>query len=830
MTFPNDATSSRPICQILSITKNQQNGQRNAHVRWFVYGHETILGEIADPNELFAMKDCENIPLHILMTNVMVEHFQVPDNWNMLGGSEESIQTPTTHRSRSGENDFYWFRSLYLPEQGRFERLPRYVLEFDETGQGCASCEFFSNEFKKYSPKLFAGGDSFELVNEEYAIGDAVMLRPNSFKLPNSQKRLQGNFEKKNPKEYPEHYRKTRRKGGKIKGDTIGLADPFDIGIITDVIQSWQWDDFEKAKVEKVQIEVRQLYRPENTQEDWKKFVGKHDICQLFWTDKFVIVDAILIEKKCYVLPEHKIVEEHPFLWWQKGQFRFFYSSMYDPDSNDFTTELSEAASDYEPPSDIIDFNQDIKALDTMDVFAGCGGLSIGLEQSGVARVKWGIEWEPSAAEAFQKNHPDAFVTNRDVNIVLKEVMDFEDSEIQPEGVPRKGEVELLCGGPPCQGFSVMNCFTESDASRFKNSLISSYLSYCDYYRPKFFILENVKMFAAFNKGQVLRLCMGALVRMGYQCQFGVLQAGHYGVPQDRKRAILLAAAPNVKMPKFPQPLHTFKEYSLNVNMDGKSFDVRSEGWRTASAPYRCVTVRDGISDLPLNPDHMFNSNSDKNEVNYRCEPKGSFQKMARWNSKTGEFRQSIEDHVSKKLSTLVMERLKYIPKTFGADWRDLPNISVNLPDGTTTHALRYPYNTKRDGKVRPAVCHCLTGPKQACYEEDRQENTLVPYALSHTGSRHNDWSGLYGRVHYESYFSTIICNVHPDSKQGRVLHPTEPRIVSIRECARAQGFRDSDQFYGSVQDKYRQIGNAVPPPIGRALGISILEAYDNRK
>ena len=98
------------------------------------------------------------------------------------------------------------------------------------------------------------------------------------------------------------------------------------------------------------------------------------------------------------------------------------------------------------------------------------------------------------------------------------------------------------------------------------------------------------------------------------------------------------------------------------------------------------------------------------------------------------------------------MERFKYIIKTFGADWKDLPNISVKLPDGTTTHVLQYPYNTKRDEKLRPGVCHCLTGPKQACYEEDRQDNTLVPDALSHTGSRHNDWSGLYGRIHYESY------------------------------------------------------------------------------
>ena len=450
--------------------------------------------------------------------------------------------------------------------------------------------------------------------------------------------------------------------------------------------------------------------------------------------------------------------------------------------------------------------------------------MSIGLEQSGVAKpakVQWGIEWDPSAAEAFSLNHPDAFVTNRDVNLVLKDVMDSENSDIQPRGVPRKGEVELLCGGPPCQGFSVMNCFTENDASRFKNSLISSYLSYCDYYRPKYFILENVKMFAAFNKGQVLRLCMGALVRMGYQCQFGVLQAGNFGVPQDRKRAILLAAAPGVKMPKFPQPLHTFKEYSLNVKMDGKDFDVRSEGWRTASAPYRSVTVRDGIHDLPLN--------SESEISGYRSEPKGTFQKVARWNYKTNEFWKQIRDHLSKGASILVLERFKYIPKTFGADWRDLPNISVQLPDGTTAHKLRYPYKTLRDNKTRPAVCHCLTGPKKACYEEDRQDNTLIPYALSHTGSRHNDWSGLYGRIHYDSYFSTIICNVHPDSKQGRVLHPTEPRIVSIRECARAQGFRDSDQFYGSLQDKYRQIGNAVPPPIGRALGIAILEAYDGK-
>lgn len=139
------------------------------------------------------------------------------------------------------------------------------------------------------------------------------------------------------------------------------------------------------------------------------------------------------------------------------------------------------------------------------------------------------------------------FFIREDVNTVLKEVLSGKSSK-----VPKKGDVEMLIGGPPCQGFSLLNVFTKNDTSKFKNSLISSFLSVCDYYRPKYFILENVKNFAAFKQGQVLRLCMRALVLMGYQCQFGVLQAGNFGVPQNRKRAFLLAAAPSCKLPQFP--------------------------------------------------------------------------------------------------------------------------------------------------------------------------------------------------------------------------------------------------------------------------------------
>lgn len=105
--------------------------------------------------------------------------------------------------------------------------------------------------------------------------------------------------------------------------------------------------------------------------------------------------------------------------------------------------------------------------------------------------------------------------------------------------LPRKGEVELLCGGPPCQGFSGMNRFNSREYSQFKvctaaarlhvtsdvmpssplaqNSLVVSYLSYCDYFRPRFFILENVRNFVSFKKSMVLKLTLRCLIKMGYQ-------------------------------------------------------------------------------------------------------------------------------------------------------------------------------------------------------------------------------------------------------------------------------------------------------------------------
>jgi hypothetical protein len=100
--------------------------------------------------------------------------------------------------------------------------------------------------------------------------------------------------------------------------------------------------------------------------------------------------------------------------------------------------------------------------------------------------------------------------------------------------------------------------------------------------------------------------------------------------------------------------------------------------------------------------------------------------------------------------------------------------IYHRLPDGTFTEKLKY----FKDGK---SVCHCMTGSGGSkCNPMDRQTNTLLPWAMVHTGQRNNNWMGCYGRISNDSYFSTTITLPHPESKQGRVLHPIQVLTLKL--------------------------------------------------
>lgn len=276
-----------------------------------------------------------------------------------------------------------------------------------------------------------------------------------------------------------------------------------------------------------------------------------------------------------------------------------------------------------------------------------------------------------------------------------------------------------------------------------------------------------------------------------------------------------MAAAPGEVLPLYPEPTHCFspRAIQLTVMVDDKKFE--SNITRLSSAPLRTITVRDSMSDLP-----EIRNGASNDEISYGGDAISHFQRQIRGS----QYQPVLRDHICKEMNPIVAVRMRYIPLAPGSDWRDLPNIEVRLPDGTYTKKLAYTHHDKKNGRSSNGdlrgVCSCAES--KPCDPADRQFNTLVPWCLPHTGNRHNHWAGLYGRLEWDGYFSTTITNPEPMGKQGRVLHPEQHRVVSVRECARSQGFPDTYRFYGNILDKHRQVGNAVPPPLSTAIGREI--------
>jgi DNA (cytosine-5)-methyltransferase 1 len=271
-----------------------------------------------------------------------------------------------------------------------------------------------------------------------------------------------------------------------------------------------------------------------------------------------------------------------------------------------------------------------------------------------------------------------------------------------------------------------------------------------------------------------------------------------------------MAAAPGETLPLSPDPVYCFNgPHFLGVDIDGKHFSSTST---RPGAPRRALTTWDAISDLP-----PVLSGASALAMPYSCVAGSHLARLYRDTSS------QLRDHIVKAVSPLVQARLDCLPVVPGTDWRDLPNLPLTLGSGDMVHRLHYPYR-KADGTR--GVCSCCIS--SVCEAGDKQSNTLIPWSLPHTADRHAHWGFCYSRVPWDGFFKTTITDPEPLGKQGQVVHPDQARLLSVRECARSQGFKDSFVFEGTVRDKHRQIGNAVPPPLAFALGLQVRKAIIN--
>ena len=190
-----------------------------------------------------------------------------------------------------------------------------------------------------------------------------------------------------------------------------------------------------------------------------------------------------------------------------------------------------------------------------IDLFCGCGGLSLGFEMAGFD-VSLAIDnWE-DALITYRHNHPESKTLNADL------------LQLDPLDVENKydiHDVSVIIGGPPCQGFSVAGKRIIDDD---RNKLYKSFVKFVAHFRPKAFVMENVPNILSIGKGAVKDTIIEDFSELGYTISYKVLTASDYGVPQNRRRAIFVGLY-NKEYP-FPSP-----------NVD------------------KCVTTWEALSDLP---------------------------------------------------------------------------------------------------------------------------------------------------------------------------------------------------------------------------------------
>jgi DNA (cytosine-5)-methyltransferase 1 len=276
----------------------------------------------------------------------------------------------------------------------------------------------------------------------------------------------------------------------------------------------------------------------------------------------------------------------------------------------------------------------------------------------------------PEAIRTFSANHPDTWSECRDIE------------EVNPADVRRRlklkqGDLDVLVGGPPCQGFSINA--PERFLSDPRNKLFKDYIRFLQEFEPKTFLFENVPGLLSLADGKIFSQILSEFHRRGYRVMPKFLFAAHYGVPQQRWRLILLGSRLSEIHP--PEPTH-YATGRANFRGGRKLVFHQHEDDRKHLRP--AITVWDAIADLP-----RLQMGEGSEVVGYTCEADSSYAQLMR-NPGDVTF-----NHYAARLSKQNVERMRHIEP--GGSWRDIPHRL--LPKGM--QRARKSDHTKRYGRLR---------------------------------------------------------------------------------------------------------------------------------
>jgi DNA (cytosine-5)-methyltransferase 1 len=342
-----------------------------------------------------------------------------------------------------------------------------------------------------------------------------------------------------------------------------------------------------------------------------------------------------------------------------------------------------------------------------IDLFSGAGGMSCGLEMAGL-KCLLGIDCDQNAIKTFQFNHQQA-------HIILGDISNISTQQIQ-ESIGDK-KIDIICGGPPCQGFSTIG---QNDQKDIRNFLFLEFVRIVKELDPDYIILENVTGLLSRKNEKTLNNIVNCFVNIGYSIDVRVLSAHHYGVASKRRRSIIL----------------------------GNKF---------------------GLSNIY--PEQLFKDSLV--EISHLPSPKTlgwAFQNLIDFNGQV--YNHDLENATIR--NQLERHRLSYIPE--GKSIRYEKDQLAYLPK-----ELWFDVNW------------------QELHEQRFREAKL-------------------NRLDRNKCANTI------NTSKTTYYHPVENRYLTAREAAAIQSFPPNYIFHGTVTQQWKQIGNAVPPLLAKAIGLAIIE------
>ena len=329
-----------------------------------------------------------------------------------------------------------------------------------------------------------------------------------------------------------------------------------------------------------------------------------------------------------------------------------------------------------------------------LDLFCGCGGLSLGFEEAGY-NVLLGIDIWEDALKTYAYNHKHSKTLCADMSILHGE--DVKD-------IIGDNSVDVIIGGPPCQGFSIAGKRIVNDD---RNKLYKGFVRMVEYFKPKAFVMENVPNILSIGDGAVRETIINDFKSLGYTVETKVLTASDYGVPQNRRRAVFVGL--------------TKGNFDFDIPMVAEK-----------------VTTKEALSDLP--------EQSIEDGGKYSVESTSGYQKLMRINS-IGVYNHGVTQHNEQTVRIISM-----VPD--GGNYKDLPK---EFQETRKVHIAWTRLNSKR------------------------------PSITIDTGHRHH-------------------------------FHYKWNRVPTVRESARIQSFPDDFIFLCSKTSQYKQVGNAVPPLMAKAI------------